>query len=214
MNTYFDNNKLIAGLDEAGVGPLVGYMYVGAVILPKKCPFKEHEHIWEQIRDSKTLNHKKRKYLANYIKYIAIDYAVVSVDNETIDKLNPRNSRIKGFHMALDSLTITPDKIIIDGDVFKPYYDDNNEIIPHECIIKGDYKYKCIAAASILAKVAHDEHIMEINKEYNGIYEWDTSMGYGTTKHIEKIRLYGITPYHRKTFGICKEWKNLPNIFI
>jgi ribonuclease HII len=213
MNRYLAPNKIIVGVDEAGVGPLVGYMYIGAVILPDKCPYDEHSDIWEKIRDSKTLTHKKRKYLANYIKHIAIDYSVVSIDNNTIDKINPRNSRIQGFHKAIDQLTIRPDKIIIDGDVFKPYY-ENDDVIPHECIIKGDYKYKCIAAASILAKVAHDEHIMEINKEYNGIYHWDKSMGYGTQLHSDMIKLYGITPYHRKTFGICKEWKYLPNIFI
>lgn len=213
MNSYFEKNKLIAGIDEAGVGSIVGYMYIGAVILPNKCPYPEYEHIWNNINDSKTLTHKKRKYLAEFIKDVAIDYSVVSIDNNIVDKINPRNSRLKGFHKALDELKVRPEKIIIDGDIFNPYYEDD-DIIPHECIIKGDLKYKSIAAASILAKVAHDKHIMEINQEYEGIYEWDKSMGYGTMKHLDMIRLYGITPYHRKTYGLCKNWNNLPNIFI
>lgn len=213
MNSYFEKNKLIAGIDESGLGSIVGDLYIAAVILPNKCPYSEHEHIWNNINDSKTLTRKKRKYLAEFIKYISIDYSIVYINNNIIDQINPRNARLKGFHKALDELKVRPEKIIIDGDIFNPYYEDD-DVIPHECIIKGDLKYKAISAASILAKVAHDKHIMEINQEFEGIYEWDKSMGYGTMKHLDMIRLYGITKYHRKTYGLCKNWKNLPNIFI
>ena len=219
MNDYYSKDDIVVGIDEAGLGPLVGPVYIAGVILPLHCPFpeKEYQKMWNDINDSKKMKKVRRLELFEFIKKVAIDYSIVAVDNETIDRINPRNARLNGFHQVIDNLRVRPDMILVDGDCFNPYIDKQSEdgdMVPHECVVKGDSKYKCIAAASILAKVSHDLYLEELSKEFDDCYNWTKNQGYGTECHTNAIKLFGITKYHRKTYGICKEWKTLPRIFI
>ncbi len=176
-----------AGVDEAGRGPLAGPVYAAAVILPE-------DFVIEGLDDSKKISEKKRYELRKIIEDQALDYAVASVSNEEIDKINILNATYKAMHLAISKLKIKPQHLIIDGNRFKPYLD-----IPFDCIVKGDGKYASIAAASILAKTYRDDFMIKIAKEYPQ-YGWESNKGYGTKKHIEAIERYGITSYHRKSF--------------
>ena len=112
------------------------------------------------------------------------------------------------MHDAVRSLKIKPEKILVDGDKFYIYRDNEGELIEHECVIKGDDTYMSIAAASILAKVAHDRYILKLVEEYPYLEKYDihNNMGYGSKKHLLGITEYGLTKFHRKTFGICKSY--------
>ena len=176
-----------AGVDEAGRGPLAGPVYAAAVILPE-------DFVIEGLDDSKKISEKKRYELRKIIEVQALDYAVASVSNEEIDRINILNATYKAMHLAISKLKTKPQHLIIDGNRFKPYRD-----IPFDCIVKGDGKYASIAAASILAKTYRDDFMIKIAKEYPQ-YGWESNKGYGTKKHIEAIEKYGISPYHRKSF--------------
>ena len=155
---------------------------------------------YEKIKDSKTLSPKKRNILKNYIENFALDYGIGWCESDEIDKINIRNATFKAMHQALNKLKIKPELILVDGNCFNKYKNIN-----HECIIKGDGKITSISAASILAKVYHDNYITELIKKKPELNKYDLSsnMGYGTKKHIFAIKKNGITKYHRKTFGIC-----------
>ena len=213
LENYKEYNKIEVGIDEAGLGSVAGSFFVAAVILPKQCPDIKDIKLWNSIKDSKKLSKKKRYILADYIKDICIDYAFLEVTNKQVDSSNILIARLASYHRVLDKLLIMPDSILIDGDKFEPYVNNDGIYIPHTCIIGGDNKYKSIAAASILAKTEKDNHIFKIDKEYPE-YFWKNNNGYLTKIHNEKILKYGITPYHRKTFGICKQWRKLPQIYI
>lgn len=213
LENYYKENEIEVGIDESGAGPMMGNLYIGAVILPNECPFEECKEYWDMLNDSKKLSEKKRNILFDFIQEIAIDYSIVKVSPRDIDIDNIWYSRVNGFHTAIDELNIRPTHIIVDGNAFKPYYDIEGNTIPHVCIEKGDSKYKSIAAASILAKVSHDRDIIKLHEEYPE-YNWIKNKGYGTKEHIEAIKKYGITKYHRKTYGICKNWQELPQTFI
>ena len=116
--------------------------------------------------------------------------------NKTIDKINILNASILAMHKALDGLKSKPDFILVDGNKFKPYGN-----IPYKCIIKGDALITAISAASILAKVERDNYILKLAEEFP-IYNWKNNMGYGTKQHIEAIKSFGTTSYHRKSFLI------------
>ena len=149
-----------------------------------------------------------------YIKDRALDYCVSWSTEGDIDKYNIRNATYNSMHKAVDGLNIRPDLLLVDGNDFKPYIkvtseDDDFKSIPHECIIKGDNTFSSIAAASILAKVERDKYILEIcdkHPKYRERYGLDKNKGYGSKIHINGIKDYGITEYHRKTFGICKSY--------
>ena len=164
--------------------------------------FFNHEKL--QIKDSKKLKKNHRKVIKNYIEEYALDYSVSWCCEKEIDKNNIRQATFISMHKALDKLVIKPDLILVDGDSFIKYKDIN-----HKCIIKGDSKITSISAASILAKVYHDNYIEELvnNNDFLLRYDLNNNMGYGTKKHIESIKKYGITKYHRKTFGICKNYQ-------
>ena len=206
MLKYYNSEKIEVGIDEAGRGCLAGPVFTGAVILPKEFE-KEDEDLIYQIKDSKKLSKKKRHMLRNFIESIAIDYSVTYKDNIFIDKNNILNSTLLSMHDAISQLNIVPELILVDGNSFKPYY-YNNELIENICVIGGDDKYLPIACASILAKEYHDDYIknlIESDSKYLN-YGWDTNMCYGTEKHLQGIREYGITDYHRKSFGICSKY--------
>ena len=204
------------GMDEAGRGPLFGRLYVAGAILPKGNDF---HHEW--MKDSKRFHSKKKiKEMSNYIKEHAIAWSIQYVECDVIDHINIRESVHKGMHNVVKDIFETSTNIhkentllLIDGNHFKPYsyYDEIQEelrIVPHQTVEGGDNKYTHIAAASILAKVARDEYIKELCVEYpqlNERYGIEKNQGYGTKQHLEGILEHGISQWHRKSYGRCKE---------
>jgi len=189
MQLQFSNYNLEAGCDEAGRGCLAGSVVAAAVILPKN--FSNSE-----INDSKKLNEKTRKKLAEIIKENAICYGIGIVNEKEIDKINILQASILAMHRALENLSIQPDFIAIDGNKFNTYKE-----IPHQTIVKGDGKYTNIAAASILAKTFRDELIGNLH-ELHPHYNWKKNKAYGTLEHRNAIAKFGITDYHRKSFKL------------
>ncbi|NIG52318.1 ribonuclease HII [Chitinophaga sp. Cy-1792] len=181
-----------AGCDEAGRGCLAGPVFAAAVILPAN--FKH-----PLLNDSKQMKATDRDKLRKIIEKKAICYAVASVDNVEIDKINILKASFKAMHLALDQLVQRPEYILVDGNRFTPYGD-----IPYACIIEGDGKYASIAAASVLAKTYRDEYMQQLHQEHPH-FGWDTNMGYGTKKHREAIQVHGETSYHRKSFRLLPE---------
>ena len=202
MEKYY-SDKLEVGIDEVARGCLAGPVFTAAVIWPKDLDCE----IQKQIKDSKKLSRKKRHMLREYIECNAIDFAVSYKDNTIIDNYNILNATHMSMHDTLDKLNVIPELILVDGNSFKPYY-HNNDIIDHTCIIEGDNKYLPIACASILAKEYHDDYIKKLVECDEALkkYDWVNNMCYGTKKHIDAIKEYGITKYHRKTFGICNKF--------
>ena len=192
LTLKYYQDKIEAGCDEAGRGCLAGPVFAAAVILPE-------DFSNEMLNDSKQLSEKKREELRTIIERESLAWAVASVDNNEIDKINILNASIEGMHRALAQLRITPEHILIDGNRFKPYRN-----IEHHCIVKGDGKYMSIAAASILAKTHRDEYMKNLHKEYP-VYDWQRNKGYPTKEHRAQIRIHGITPFHRKTFNLTDQ---------
>jgi ribonuclease HII len=216
LNPMFDADTTIIeiGIDEAGRGPMFGRVYAGIVVLPKDNSFNH-----SQMKDSKKFHSKKKiEEVADYIKKNAIAWAVEYEDEQTIDKINilqaTQSAMHKGIKNVLSQLSnlldINYDKILIlvDGNYFNPFTEV--ETIKYKMIEGGDNKYTSIAAASILAKTERDKYIEELCKENPELverYDINSNKGYGSKKHMDGIKQYGITKWHRKTFGICKEYK-------
>lgn len=196
LKPYLNKGAIEVGCDEAGRGCLAGPVYAAAVILPKN--YKN-----EFLDDSKKLSEKKRNKLKEMIKNDALAWAVASVDNNEIDKINILNASVKAMHSAIEQLKIRPEHILVDGNRFKPYQN-----IPHKCIIKGDGKYMSIAAASILAKTFRDEFMRDLHTKHPE-YHWDRNKGYPTILHRKAIAESGITKYHRKTFKLLSTQKKI-----
>jgi len=186
------DGSLVAGCDEAGRGCLAGPVTAAAVILPE-----DFNH--PLLNDSKQISEKKRNLLRQIIENEALDWAVAMVHNEEIDRINILNASIRAMHLAIEQLTPVPKSLLIDGNRFHKY---NN--IPHQCIVKGDSIYRCIAAASILAKTHRDAFMLRQHEEYP-CYAWDKNKGYPTKAHREGIELHGPTPLHRKSFKLTEE---------
>jgi ribonuclease HII len=204
---YQSKDELEIGIDEAGRGSLIGPVYIAGVILPNNIlELCEEEEII--IKDSKKLSKKNRDIAKEFIERVAVDYSIVSKDNDIIDKKNIFATTMEGMHDVINNISIKPDKILVDGDHFHIYRDSVGELIPHQCVIKGDDTYMSIAAASILAKYYKDKYIEDLVLEYPDFNKYDllNNSGYGTQNHLDAIKKYGITPFHRKTFGICKNY--------
>lgn len=182
--------KLIAGVDEAGRGPLAGPVAVGACILPLNL-YLPH------LKDSKKLTEKRRDILFDMIKENAIAYSVVFIDRETIDSVNIYQATMMGMYEAINKLSPAPDKILIDAMPLE------NLDIPHESIVKGDAKSASIAAASVLAKVSRDRLMLAMDEVYPE-YGFKNHKGYGTKAHIEALKKYGPCPIHRHSFEPVK----------
>lgn len=197
LQPYHTKAIIEAGCDEAGRGCLAGPVFAAAVILP----VNPSDKISGILQDSKKLSPGKREIICEIIKQEAQAWGVAAVDNNEIDKINVLNASILAMHKALDKLGIKPRGIIVDGNKFSPYCE-----IPHRCIVRGDSTYMSIAAASILAKTCRDEYMTAIHEEYPH-YDWCRNKGYPTFYHREKIRLHGLSPYHRKTFKIREQLK-------
>ncbi|MBO7120459.1 MAG: ribonuclease HII [Bacteroidaceae bacterium] len=189
LKPYYHRDVIEAGCDEAGRGCLAGPVYAAAVILP---PDFESE----LLNDSKQLSEKRRYALREVIEREAVAWAVASVSNEEIDRINILRASILAMHRALDGLRVRPEEIIVDGNRFKPYGD-----LPYTTIVKGDGKYMSIAAASILAKTYRDDFMKEIHTEFPA-YHWDSNKGYPAPAHRQAIREHGTSPYHRMTFNL------------
>ncbi len=196
LKSKFSKNKIEAGCDEAGRGCLAGPVFAAAVILPPRFRMKG-------LDDSKKLNLEQRLALREKIEKRALAWAVGSLDNHEIDEINILNASFKAMHRALDQLSLTPELILVDGNRFNPYRE-----IAFECIVKGDSKFASIAAASILAKTYRDD-FMEQMHEVHPQYDWQNNKGYPTPKHREGIRLYGPTPFHRRSFRLLPEAEQL-----
>ena len=189
LEKHYLEGILEAGCDEAGRGCLAGPVFASAVILP---PDFSHP----LLKDSKQLSEKWRYFFRDIIIRKAISYAVAMASNEEIDDLNILNASILAMHRALDKLDPVPQHIIIDGNHFAPYFK-----IPFKTIVKGDNKYRSIAAASILAKTFRDDFMIGLHKKFPR-YGWNRNKGYPTKKHREAILHCGISPLHRKSFTL------------
>ncbi|MEM8764696.1 MAG: ribonuclease HII [Bacteroidota bacterium] len=196
MPERYSHTLLVAGTDEAGRGCLAGPVTAAAIILP---PDFEHP----VLTDSKQLTEKQREHLLPILEENGVTFGVCHLPPETIDTLNILNASIAAMHGALDQFMKKPELVLVDGNRFKPYSD-----VPHECVVKGDSKYLCIAAASVLAKTHRDAFMLKLHQEYPQ-YHWDQNKGYPTKAHREAIRKYGLTPYHRKSFRQLPEQMTL-----
>ena len=176
----------IAGVDEAGRGPLAGPVYAAAVILSP-------DTIIKGINDSKKLTEKRREELFDEITEKALAYNIFSVDEKRIDEINILNATYEAMNGAVNGLCISPDFVLIDGNRM------SGMNFPYETVVKGDSKSISIAAASILAKVSRDRFICEMAEKYPQ-YGFDKHKGYGTKAHNEAILEYGPCEIHRKTF--------------
>ena len=176
---------LIAGLDEAGRGPLAGPVVAACVIMP-------HDDLILGIDDSKKLSEKRREFLYDLILEKAVDYSIGVIDNKTIDEINILNAARKAFQMALDGLVVRPDFVYTDA--MRIQTD-----LPYLSLVKGDAKVYTIAAASIVAKVTRDRMMLEYDKKYPEYY-FAKHKGYGTKLHYEAIQKYGILEIHRRSF--------------
>lgn len=188
LKNFLNKDFIEAGCDEAGRGCLAGPVVAAAVILPPNFRLKE-------LDDSKKLNEKTRNKLRPIIEEKALAYAVAFIEPEKIDEINILNASFLAMTNAVKALTITPDQLLIDGNRFRTDLE-----IPYHCIIKGDGKFKSIAAASILAKTYRDEYMLKIHQEHPE-YGWNQNMGYPTVKHRKAIEEFGICDHHRKTFN-------------
>jgi len=189
--------KLIAGVDEVGRGPLIGPVVAAAVILPEN--FK-----LDGLTDSKKLSEKKREEYYQIIKKEAIAIGVGVISEKRIDEINIYEATKEAMKEAINNLTVTPEHILIDA---MPLELD----IPTTSIIKGDLLSISISAASVIAKVERDHMLYEIDKEYP-MYDLKNNKGYGTKKHLEAIKEYGITKYHRISFKPVFENKDKLNL--
>lgn len=183
-----DKKKIgfLAGVDEAGRGPLAGPVFAAAVIL-------DDDVVIDGINDSKKLSEKKREKLFDEICEKAAAYSIFSVDEKTIDEINILQATYAAMRGAVNGLSKTPDYVLIDGN------GDPSLDIECETVIKGDMKSMSIAAASILAKVSRDRYMIEMAEKYPG-YMFEKHKGYGTKAHYAAIDELGICPIHRKTF--------------
>ena len=189
---HFDNNfltkdiELIAGVDEAGRGPLAGPVIAASVI------FSPDVFI-EGVNDSKLLSSRKREELFEEIKIKSLAYSAAVVSHNKIDKVNILNATLLAMLNSVKKLNVKPDLILVDGN--RPFSYE----IPVRAIVKGDSKSFCIAAASIVAKVTRDRLMRRLSYYYPA-YRWDRNKGYATREHIETLKMIGPSPLHRKTF--------------
>ena len=185
---YAQGCRSIAGVDEVGRGPLAGPVVCAAVIMPL-----DEENLIVGVDDSKKLSEKKREQLAEEIKKRALAYTIVEIDEKVIDEINILEATKLGMKQAIETLSITPDVVLTDGNMTID--------ISHRqhSVIHGDALSYSIGAASIIAKVYRDKMWEEYAKTYPH-YAFEKNKGYGTAAHIQGIKEYGLCPIHRRTF--------------
>lgn len=193
---YEQGIKLIGGIDEVGRGPLIGPVVTACVVLPK-------DYVLEGLTDSKKLSEKKREKFYDILMKDAISIGIGIVDEKEIDKVNIYQATKEAMKEAVDNMKIKPEHILVDA---MPLELD----IPTTSIIKGDAKSITIAAASVIAKVTRDRMLDELDKIYP-MYDLKYNKGYPTKKHLEAISKYGITKYHRLSYGPVAKYKDKIN---
>lgn len=189
MSLYFykEYRKMkIAGVDEAGRGPLIGSVVAAAVILDPNNPI-------QGLNDSKKLSEKKREKLFVEIQEKALAWSIAEATHQEIDELNILNATLLAMQRAVAGLSITPDKVLVDGDK-KPHL-----AMDCEAVVGGDALHAEISAASILAKVTRDRQMLEMDQQYPE-YQFAKHKGYPTKVHLEKIEQYGVLPEHRRSY--------------
>lgn len=196
LQPYYDEKLLEAGCDEAGRGCLAGPVYAAAVILRK-------DFYHPLLNDSKQLTEEERYELRPFIEQHAISYAVASLNNTQIDKINILRASFKSMHIAIKQLSVQPELLLIDGNRFARY-----KRIPHKCIIQGDGIYASIAAASVLAKTYRDDYMKELHKKFPK-YNWAQNKGYATREHQEALDQHGPCKFHRKSFRLSYDQPQL-----
>lgn len=185
------SSTLVAGVDEAGRGPLAGPVCAAAVILDPDRPV-------EGLNDSKKLSPARREALASLIRERALSWCVAWADVHEIDTLNILQATMLAMKRAVDGLGVRPELILVDGN-----RTPKGLPAPASAVVKGDARVAAISAASILAKTARDARMAELDKSYPG-YGFAAHAGYGTARHVEAIRTLGITPEHRRSFEPVK----------
>lgn len=188
---YSQGCELVCGVDEAGRGPLAGPVFAAAVILPKG-------YIVEGANDSKKLSEKKREILFDKIKEEAIYYSIAKIDEKTIDKVNILNATFMAMNEAVNTLGVSPDYVMIDGNKVP-----KGMKYPAKAIVKGDANSISIACASILAKVSRDRYMLKMAEKYPQ-YQFEKHKGYGTKLHYQMLDEYGASDIHRQSF--LKSW--------
>jgi ribonuclease HII len=184
--------RILAGVDEAGRGPLFGSVFVAAVVLDPDRPVAG-------LRDSKKLTAKKRILLFDAICSSARAYSIVEVQVEEIDRLNILQASLVGMSRAVSALSVTPDLALVDGHLCP-----ENMPCDVQAIVRGDDRVDVIAAASILAKVARDRQMHQLDRVYPG-YGLARHKGYPTKAHLDALQSLGVTPLHRRTFAPVKK---------
>jgi len=187
----WDTPGLIAGVDEAGRGPLAGPVVAAAVILDDLNPIKG-------LADSKKLSAIKRERLFDEIRAKALCCCIAEASVDEIDQLNILQATLLAMRRAVMGLRLKPNKVLVDGNRL-PVLD-----VLAEAIVKGDSKVQAISAASILAKVYRDRMCHDLHQQYP-LYGFDKHKGYGTEIHLQALREHGATPWHRKTFAPVAE---------
>lgn len=192
LRNAFKIGTIEAGCDEAGRGCLAGPVVAAAVILPEKFSHP-------LLNDSKQLTEKQRESLRTVIIDSSVAIGIGIVSPALIDEINILQASLLAMHLALDQLKIVPEHIIVDGNKFKAYKD-----ISHQCIVKGDAKFKSIAAASVMAKTERDRLMLDLHDQFPQ-YRWNENKGYPTMVHRQAIREFGITDFHRRSFTLLPE---------
>ena len=202
LNSFYKENTVEAGIDEAGRGSLIGRVYTASVIWdPSIIEPKGFE-----LKDSKRISVNKRKKIKDYIIQNALAYAIDYAEPEEIDNINILKATLTSMQRAVNQLSIKPELLLVDGNIFESFPYKDMSYIDHVCITKGDNIFKSIAAASILAKVSHDEHIEDLVENHEDLAKYDllNNMGYGTKKHMNALVEFGSSQFHRKSFKPCK----------
>ena len=189
MIVHYSSNLQLAGVDEAGRGPLAGPVVAAAVILPKGIQI-------EGLDDSKKLSEKKRMELRIQILETALAWGIGFASPKEIDKINILQATYLAMHRAIEKLNPIPEFLLIDGNRFKAYKD-----LPYSCEIKGDGRFYSIAAASILAKTERDMEMVKLHKKFP-LYGWNKNKGYPTIQHRTALMEQGPSPHHRKSFKV------------
>lgn len=192
LETSYMKGVLEAGCDEAGRGPLAGPVFAAAVILPEGFSHP-------LLDDSKKMSEKNRLLLRDVIMKEAVAWAVAEVSPEEIDRINILRASFEAMTRAVESLAVRPEHLLIDGNRFISRLE-----IPYRCEVKGDGRFANIAAASVLAKTARDERMLQLAKEFPG-YGWEKNKGYPTREHRQAVARLGATPHHRMTFLHAKD---------
>lgn len=187
---YMKAGRLEAGCDEAGRGPLAGPVYAAAVILPE-------DFFHPLLNDSKQMSEKDRDLVRPIIEKEAIAWAVEEVSAEEIDRLNILWASVTGMQRSVLRLDPKPVFLLIDGNKFRPF--EGFGFNSYKTVVHGDATYSSIAAASVLAKTWRDEKMRSLAAEYPQ-YGWERNFGYPTREHIDAIKKYGLSPYHRRSF--------------